>query len=86
MIQIAAGTGAASLAQGAAKLCCLRPSTNAVLLAKALDLAQRGLQSKKGAPGLPWYQMTLGLAEYRNGQFSRGGTDPCRRRANSGQL
>jgi tetratricopeptide (TPR) repeat protein len=70
MIQIAAGTHEAGLAQGAAKLCCLRPSTNAFLLAKALELARLGVEIKKGAPGLPWYQMALGLAEFRSGQYA----------------
>ncbi|HSY17854.1 MAG TPA: tetratricopeptide repeat protein [Candidatus Acidoferrales bacterium] len=70
MLQLAAGTDEASIAQSAAKAGCLRPSTNTVLLAQALELARLGVELKQGTPALPWYQMSLGLAEYRNGDYA----------------
>jgi hypothetical protein len=55
----------------AAKAYCLRPATNTVELGRALELAQRALRrAKANDPWRPWYQMALGLAEYRNGQFA----------------
>ena len=70
MVQMAVGTDAALTAEAAAKAYCLRPATNALMLVKALDLAQLGVKLRKGTPWLPWYQLSLGLAEYRNGQFA----------------
>ena len=70
MVQMATDTDAALTAEAAAKAYCLRPSTNAVLLVKALNLAQLGVKLRKGTPWLPWYQLSLGLAEYRNGQYA----------------
>ena len=67
MMQLADGTDEAPVEQATAKTFCLRPSTNTVLLAKALQLARLGVDSKHGTPSLPWYQLTLGLAEYRSG-------------------
>jgi eukaryotic-like serine/threonine-protein kinase len=68
LVQQAEGTDQAGTAERAAKVYCLRPSTNAALLTKALDLAQRSVKLGKSDPQLPWFQLALGLAEYRNGQ------------------
>jgi hypothetical protein len=46
----------------------LRPSADAALLAKALNLAQRAVELGQTNSSLPSYQLSLGLAEYRNGQ------------------
>jgi tetratricopeptide (TPR) repeat protein len=70
LVQQAQGTDLAATAERAAKAACLRPSTDAALLAKALALAQQAVELGKSNPSLPWYQLTLGLAEYRNGQFA----------------
>jgi serine/threonine protein kinase len=70
LLQQAEGTDQATTAERAAKVACLRPSTNAVLLTKALDLAQRAVKLGKSDQYLPWYQLALGLAEYRNGQYA----------------
>jgi hypothetical protein len=40
------------------------------LLAKALNLAQRGVELGKTNSLLPYYQLGLGMAEYRNGQYA----------------
>jgi tetratricopeptide (TPR) repeat protein len=60
----------AIMAERAAKIYCLRASTNAVLLAKALSLARQAVELGQNDQYLPWYQMDLGLAEYRNGQYA----------------
>jgi tetratricopeptide (TPR) repeat protein len=48
----------------------LRPSTNAALLVKALNLARQAVELGRGDSDLPWCQLTLGLAEFRNGQYA----------------
>ena len=40
-----------------------------VLMTNALHLAERAVELGKGSSALPWYQLSLGLAEYRNGQY-----------------
>jgi Tol biopolymer transport system component len=70
LVQQAEGTDEAGTAERAAKAYCLRASTDAAMLAKALNLAQRGVELGKSTWLLPWYQLGLGLAEYRNGQYA----------------
>jgi len=70
VVQQAEGTDVASTAERAARVYCLRPSTDPALLAKALGLAQRGVELGKNDGAFPWYQLALGIAEYRNGQFA----------------
>ena len=70
LIQLAEGTVEAGTAERAAKVSCLRPSTDAALLTKAINLAQRAVEVGKGDWALPWYELGLGLAEYRNGQYA----------------
>jgi tetratricopeptide (TPR) repeat protein len=66
LLQQAEGSDVASTAERAAKAACLRASTDAALLAKALKLAQRGVELGKNDSLLPYFQVSLGLAEYRN--------------------
>ncbi len=73
LVQEAEGTDQAGTADKAAKAFCLRPSTNAVLLAKALQFARQAVELGKSDPLLPWYELGLGLAEYRNGQYAAAG-------------
>ncbi len=70
LVQQADHTEMAPTAERAAKAYCLRPSTDAALLTKTLKLAQRAVELRKSSPLLPWYQLTLGVAEYRNGQYA----------------
>jgi tetratricopeptide (TPR) repeat protein len=70
LVQQAEGTDLPGTAERAAKAACLRPSTNAALLAHALDLARQGVELGRSNPLLPYYQLELGLAEYRNGQYA----------------
>ena len=57
-------------AERTAKVCCLLPSTDQAQLEAVLALARKAVDLGKGNPYLPFYQMTLGMAEYRNGQFA----------------
>jgi len=70
LLQQAQGTNIALQAEPAAKAFCLKPSTDAVLLTSVLNLAQRSVELGKGSGRLPWDQLALGLAEYRNGQYA----------------
>jgi len=71
-LQQAESTDQASTAERAARVCCLQPSTDAALLDKALNLARRGVELGKSDPMLPWYQLALGIVEYRDGQYAAG--------------
>jgi serine/threonine protein kinase len=51
----------------AAHAYCLRASTNATLLNKALELAQKAAGIDKSNA---WIQLELGMAQYRNGRFA----------------
>ena len=70
LIKQAEGTDQAYFADAAAKAFCLRPSTNSALLAKALSLAQRATELGKTNSWSSFYQLGLGMAEYRNGQYA----------------
>ncbi|HEV2394038.1 MAG TPA: protein kinase [Verrucomicrobiae bacterium] len=70
LVQEAQGTDLPGTAERAAKAFCLRPSTDTALLTNALNLAQRAVELGKYTGLLPWYQLGLGLAEYRNGQYA----------------
>jgi len=69
-VQQAEGTDQATTAEYAAEACCLRDSTDAPMLAKALALARRGMELGNATPLLPYYQTGLGVAEYRNRQYA----------------
>jgi tetratricopeptide (TPR) repeat protein len=57
-------------AQRVAKVCCLVPSTDQAQLEAVLAVARNAVQLGKDSGGLPWFQMTLGMAEYRSGHFA----------------
>jgi eukaryotic-like serine/threonine-protein kinase len=70
LVQEAEGTDQAGTAERAAKAYCLRPSTDAGLSAKALNLARRGVELGQNSGFMRYYQLCLGLAEYRNGYYA----------------
>jgi serine/threonine protein kinase len=70
LVQQADGTDVAGTADRAAKAASLRSSTDATLLTNALHLAQRAVELGKNSYALPSYQLSLGLAEYRSGQYA----------------
>jgi eukaryotic-like serine/threonine-protein kinase len=75
LVQQAEGSDVAGTAERAAKAACLRASTDSALLAKALRLAQRGVELGKNDSLLPYYQVSLGLAEYRNSLYAEAERD-----------
>ena len=58
------------IAHRAAKGYCLRPSSDSRMLEAALTLATRTVKDGGNDSALPWYQMGLGMAEYRHGCYS----------------
>jgi serine/threonine-protein kinase len=50
--------------------CCVLPSTDKARHAAALVLARKAVQLGKDSEGLLWFQMALGMAEYRNSDFA----------------
>jgi serine/threonine-protein kinase len=53
-----------------AKACCVFPSTEKAQLEAVLGLARKAVLLGKDSQNLPWFQMTLGMAEYRSGHFA----------------
>jgi hypothetical protein len=53
-----------------AKACCLLPSTDKAQIEEALALAKRAVDRGSKNPNLPYFQMALGMAEYRSGHFA----------------
>jgi thiol-disulfide isomerase/thioredoxin len=53
-----------------AKVCCLLPSLEKGQLEAVLALARKAVELGKDHPNQPWYQMALGMAEYRSGHFA----------------
>ena len=57
-------------ADGVAKACCMLPWTDQTQQEEVLALARTAVQLGKDSEGYPWYQMALGMAEYRSGHFA----------------
>jgi tetratricopeptide (TPR) repeat protein len=56
--------------EAVAKLYSLTPSSDSAMLDKAVGLARRGVELRKGTPGRAWYYLSLGMIEYRSGQYT----------------
>jgi serine/threonine protein kinase/Flp pilus assembly protein TadD len=69
-LELAKDTTVPETADRVAKACCLLPSTEKAQLEAALTLARKAVQLGKGSQNLPWFQMALGMAEYRSGHFA----------------
>jgi tetratricopeptide (TPR) repeat protein len=69
LLELAAETADASIANRAAKAYCLRPSSDSQLIETALTLARRAVDLDKGHQNFPWDEMVLGMAEYRQGKY-----------------
>jgi WD40 repeat protein/serine/threonine protein kinase len=66
-IEFAKSTSVPATAERAAKICCLRPAPDSSRRDSALALARQAVKLGKADPFLPWFQMTLAMAEYRGG-------------------
>jgi eukaryotic-like serine/threonine-protein kinase len=69
-LELATNTTVPETADRAAKVCCVLPTTEKEQLDAALALARKAVQLGKGSQNQPWFQMALGMAEYRSGQFA----------------
>jgi tetratricopeptide (TPR) repeat protein len=69
-LSLAQDTKIATVADKVAKICSLRPSNDKRRRA-ALLLARRAVELGKGNQYLPYFQMALGMAEYRSGHFAQ---------------
>ena len=70
MLELAKDAKNAELADRASKACSLRKS-DPRRHAAALVLARRAVEMGKGNPNLPYFQMALGMAEYRSGHYAQ---------------
>jgi len=70
MLSWAADTASAEVAERVAKLASIRPEADAPRREAALVLARKAVELGKGRTSAPWYQMTLGIAEYRSGHYA----------------
>jgi hypothetical protein len=72
-LAFAKNTTVPETADRVAKACCVLPSTDKAQLEAALSLARKAVQLGKlgkGSQSQPWFQMALGMAEYRSGHFA----------------
>jgi len=68
--EFANGTSYPVTAERAAKSGLIRPSADKAQLEASLALARRAVElGKNDRDGLPWFQMALGMAEYRSGNY-----------------
>ncbi len=68
-LQLAENTTVPETADRVAKACCLLPSTEKARLEAVLALARQAVRLGKDSLYLPWFQMALGMAEFRSGHF-----------------
>ena len=69
LLSLAKDTEDPAIADKAAKCCSLRQA-DPKRCETALVLARRAVELGKNHPLLPWFQMALGMAEYRSGHFA----------------
>jgi eukaryotic-like serine/threonine-protein kinase len=74
MLNWAAAATNAEAADQVAKLACIRPLADASQRGAALALARKAVELGNGSPSLPWFQLALGMAQYRGGQFAEATT------------
>ncbi len=66
-LQFAEGTSDLVTAERMAKICCLSTTLDKTRQEAALTLARKAVESGKNHAFLPYFQLTLGMAEYRSG-------------------
>ena len=69
-LDLAENTTAPETADRVAKGCCLLPSTDKAQIEAVLALARKAVDLGRKSPNLPYFQMALGMAEYRSGHFA----------------
>jgi tetratricopeptide (TPR) repeat protein len=69
-LELARGTSDPLTAYYVSSMCCLRPTQDTAQLEAALALARKAVELGKNHVSLPYFQTTLGMAEYRSGHFA----------------
>jgi serine/threonine protein kinase/tetratricopeptide (TPR) repeat protein len=69
-LELAKNTTVPETADRVAKACCVLPSADKAQQAEVLALARNAVELGKNSSLLPWFQMGLGMAEYRSGHFA----------------
>lgn len=70
LLKFAEGTTVPTTAERAAKACLLLPDVRPEYIAASLALAQRALALGKDSPHAGMFQLALGMAQYRTGQYA----------------
>jgi hypothetical protein len=65
------------VADKTARACCLLPSVDKSQVEAGLALARKAVELGKTDPLLAWFQMGLGMAEYRSGRFAEADAHLC---------
>jgi tetratricopeptide (TPR) repeat protein len=69
-LEWAKDTAVPETADRVAKACCLLLRAEKAQREAALTLARKAVRLGKNSPSLPWFQIDLGMAEYRSGHFA----------------
>jgi len=69
-LDFAKGTNDPTTAERMSKICCLRPTRDKTRLESSLALARKAVELGKDNAYNPWFQMCLGMAEYRSGNYA----------------
>ncbi len=69
-LEFAKDTSNPRTADRVSKSCCLRPTQDEARRKSSLALARKAVELGKNDDYLSWFQMGLGIAEYRNGHFA----------------
>jgi hypothetical protein len=69
-LEIAKSTSIPTTADRASKICCFRPTQDAPRRQASLALARKAVELGKNYDLFLWFQMGLGMAEYRCGHFA----------------
>ena len=70
IIQFTKNNDDAAIAINASRACCLAPCSDPDIQSRVLNLARQGVDRCKDAASRPLYQLSLGMAQYRNGQYT----------------
>lgn len=70
MLSWAASTTDPAVAERVAKIACLKQSPSVLVQQDAFTLAQRAVDLGQESPSLPWFHLSLGMAELRLGNYA----------------
>jgi WD40 repeat protein/serine/threonine protein kinase/tetratricopeptide (TPR) repeat protein len=70
-LEFARNTSSAMIAEQIAKVCCLRPTPDKSRRDSAVFLARKAVELGKAGANWPRFQIALGMAKFRNGQFAQ---------------